>query len=74
MDWTVEEDGELGFVTVVTRGLFTVPDHLRMIQDVVSRPFWRPGTCVLFDHRGLEFRVRGFRLHAGRGREPRGAR
>lgn len=26
-----------------------------MIEDIVSRPGWRPGTDVLFDHRGLSF-------------------
>ncbi|HEX6038820.1 hypothetical protein [Longimicrobium sp.] len=55
MEWTVEHDEELGFVTVRTRGVFTTRDHLRMTEDVLSRDFWRPGTSVLFDHRALEF-------------------
>ena len=61
MDWTVEEAGGMGFVTVVTRGVFNVPDHLRMIEDILSRPSWVPGTPVLFDHRQLDFGDAGFR-------------
>jgi hypothetical protein len=55
MEWTVERKPGQDFVTVATRGEFTLHDHLRMIGDVVSRDFWRPGTSVLFDHRELDF-------------------
>ena len=55
MEWTVESRPGQDFVTVATRGEFTLHDHLRMIADVVSRDFWRPGTAVLFDHRALDF-------------------
>lgn len=60
MDWTIAHDPENGFVTVVTGGVFTVGDHTRMTEDVLSRDFWRPGTAVLFDHRELEFGAAGF--------------
>jgi hypothetical protein len=55
MQWTVELPGSDGHAVVTTSGTFNVADHLRMIEDIVSRPEWRPGTDVLFDHRGLSF-------------------
>jgi hypothetical protein len=51
MDWTVDDEGR--FVVVRTRGDFSPDDHRRMVEDVVSRPFWKPGRDTLFDHRGL---------------------
>jgi hypothetical protein len=61
MHWIVELPGVDGYAVVTTSGTFDVADHLRMIEDIVSRPGWRPGTDVLFDHRGLEFGDAGFR-------------
>jgi hypothetical protein len=60
MEWMVEHKAAHDYVVVTTRGEFSVKDHLRMTQDIVSRDFWRPGTAVLFDHRGLDFAASGF--------------
>lgn len=53
MEWSVELAPE-GYVRVRTRGEFTVADHGRMVEDVLSRPFWRPGLGALFDHRAAD--------------------
>jgi hypothetical protein len=55
MHWTVDLSGAKGYAIVTTSGAFDVAGHLRMIEDIVSRPEWSPGTNVLFDHRGLSF-------------------
>jgi hypothetical protein len=55
MQWTVQLPETDGYAVVTTSGKFEVDDHLRMIEDIVGRPGWRPGTDVLFDHRGLSF-------------------
>lgn len=55
MRWKVELPGADGYAVVTTSGAFDVSDHARMIQDIVTRPGWRPGTDVLFDHRELDF-------------------
>jgi len=55
MHWTVELPGADEYAIVTTSGTFSAADHLRMVEDIVSRPGWRPGTDVLFDHRGLSF-------------------
>jgi hypothetical protein len=47
-------------VVVTTRGAFDVAEHRRMVEDIVSRDFWRPGTAVLFDHRELSFGDSGY--------------
>jgi len=55
MRWTVELPGDEGYGVVTTSGVFNASDHVRMIQDIVTRPGWRPGTDMLFDHRALDF-------------------
>lgn len=55
MNWTVDLSRNRGYAIVTTSGSFTVEGHLRMIEDIVTRPGWSPGTNVLFDHRGLSF-------------------
>jgi hypothetical protein len=55
MRWTVELPGPDGYAVVTTSGAFDVSDHERMIEDITTRPGWRPGTDVLFDNRALDF-------------------
>jgi len=55
MNWTTDYREDKDFVTVVTSGNFTLEDHLKMIEDIVSRDFWEPGKDVFFDHRSLNF-------------------
>lgn len=56
MRWTVSLDPAEGFVRVTTSGEFNIADHVRMTEDILSRPFWRPGTATFFDHRVLDLR------------------
>ncbi|HEX6372851.1 MAG TPA: hypothetical protein VF006_28270 [Longimicrobium sp.] len=58
MDWTVEDCTD--HVVVTTRGAFDAAEHRRMVEDIVTRDFWRPGTAVLFDHRELSFGGSGY--------------
>jgi hypothetical protein len=60
MDWTVEFDEPHGYFRIVTRGDFTLADHRTMVDDLLSRPEWRPGTSALFDHRRVRFGDIGF--------------
>jgi hypothetical protein len=55
MDWKTEYTKDVSFATVRTVGEFSIDDHARMIEDIVSSDFWKPGLDVLFDHRNLEF-------------------
>jgi hypothetical protein len=60
MEWTIEHDPEMPYLVVRTRGEFNLQDHLRMVEDILSQPFWAPSTDVLFDHREMEFGNIGF--------------
>ena len=60
MEWTVVFDEARGAAIVTTRGAFDDDDHARMVDDIVSRPEWRPGHPVLFDHRALDFGAAGY--------------
>jgi hypothetical protein len=55
VEWDVVFDESRGVAIVTTRGVFNDADHARLVADVVSRPQWRPGHRVLFDHRALDF-------------------
>jgi hypothetical protein len=43
------------YLRVISTGRFTLDDHLRMIEEVVSRELWKPGMNVLFDNRNLDY-------------------
>jgi hypothetical protein len=58
MTWTVDDAG--AYVVVRTAGTFGVADHLAMVKDIVSRPFWRSGRDAFFDHRSLAFEGTGY--------------
>lgn len=62
MEWIVEYIADKKIATVRTIGSFTVEDHARMVEDIVSREFWKPGLDVLFDHRELEFGFTNFEI------------
>lgn len=51
MSWTIEWDAELDVVRVVLTGTFSLDGFRDMTTDVLSQPFWRPGTDALFDYR-----------------------
>jgi len=61
MRWTIEFDEPRGYVLIVARGDFTLADHRQMVEDLLSRPEWRPGSATLFDHREIHFGDAGFR-------------
>lgn len=55
MNWEVEHRAHRAFVIIKTAGTFSIEDHMRMIEDIVTRDFWKPGTDIFFDHRNLQF-------------------
>lgn len=55
MNWTAEYREDKHFVSIKTAGTFSIDDHIRMIEDIVTREFWKPGTDIFFDHRNMQF-------------------
>jgi len=55
MRWTVEKFEAEPFARVASEGVFNADEHRRMLEDLLARDFWKPGTPVLFDFRNLEF-------------------
>ncbi len=55
MNWTVEKLETEPFVRVAPEGVFDPDEHCRMLEDLLTREFWKPGMPVLFDFRKLEF-------------------
>lgn len=55
MRWTIEYLKEAGFVRVVAEGNFNAPDHLKMLEELISQEFWQPGIAILSDDRLLSF-------------------
>ncbi|HEX8267609.1 MAG TPA: hypothetical protein VF596_19565 [Pyrinomonadaceae bacterium] len=60
MKWTVQKTDEQPFVKVVIEGDFNLTDHWKMIEDIVSRDFWKPGMYAFFDDRNLTLNSAGF--------------
>jgi hypothetical protein len=55
MYWTVEHVKASRYVRVVTGGVYNIDDHMRMLEDVVNRDFWKPGMNLLIDDSRLDF-------------------
>jgi hypothetical protein len=55
MKWTINKTEAQPFITVITEGDFNLNDHLKMIENILSRDFWQAGMDILFDHRNLNF-------------------
>lgn len=53
MNWTIKLNETQSFLTVTIKGTFNADDHFRMIEEIISKPFWKPGMNVLFDSREL---------------------
>lgn len=54
MNWRIENIRDENFVKIVANGAFDADAHLKMLEDLVSRRFWEPGTSVLLDFRAIE--------------------
>lgn len=53
MDWEIELDEASRYARITTHGTFGNSDYLRLVDEVLSHPNWRPGLPALFDHRDL---------------------
>ena len=60
MDWTIEYIENQRLVKVMTEGAFTENDFGLMIEDIISREYWKPGMFVLFDNRKLDLCTASF--------------
>ncbi|HEX8250946.1 MAG TPA: hypothetical protein VF599_22420 [Pyrinomonadaceae bacterium] len=56
MSWTIDYEDDRRFVRVVARGVYNIDDHMRMLEDVVTRDFWTPGINLLLDESNLDYR------------------
>ncbi|MDQ3799025.1 MAG: hypothetical protein M3384_06210 [Acidobacteriota bacterium] len=56
MSWTIENVKDRRFVRVVARGVYNIDDHMRMLEDLVTRDSWKPGMNLLIDDTSLDFR------------------
>lgn len=54
MEWAVSLDPSGRYVRITTSGRFSGEDHLRMIESILSLPYWTPGMATLFDNRLLD--------------------
>jgi hypothetical protein len=59
MKWTFEyvEDGN--YIKVVSKGVFSADDQARLVEELMSQPYWRKGLPVLFDNRKIDYSIGG---------------
>jgi hypothetical protein len=43
------------YVRVTVEGAFNASDHLQMIEDIISREFWKPGMNRLIDSLNVDY-------------------
>lgn len=55
MFWTIEYMNDRHFVRVVATGIYNIDDHMRMLEDLVTRDFWKPGRNLLLDESSLSY-------------------
>lgn len=55
MFWTIEYEKGSHFVRVAAAGIYNIDDHMRMLEDLVSHNFWKPGMNLLLDESNLTY-------------------
>jgi len=60
MKLTLEHIENHYFVTVTADAAFTNKDFVKVLEDIFSLEYWKPGMCVLFDNRKLDLRETSF--------------
>lgn len=55
MRWTIVYVKEHDFVRVGTKGIYNIDDHIRMLEDVVTRDFWKSDMNLLINASELDF-------------------
>ncbi len=55
MDWSIEFVENKHYVKATLTGNFNPGDHLRMIEDILSRKYWKSGMNVLLDSRQVSY-------------------
>ena len=54
MRWTIVYVKDHHFAKVVAKGIYNIDDHMRMLEDVVTRDFWKLGKNLLIDASELD--------------------
>ncbi len=55
MNWSVEYIQDKNYIRITAEGYFTAEDQLQMMEDIITRSYWRAGMNILCDFRKLEF-------------------
>jgi hypothetical protein len=55
MNWTMKLIEQINTVRITSSGIFDADDDLRLVKDIISQNYWKPGMNMLLDHRGVEF-------------------
>ncbi len=53
MEWTIENIDDK-YSVVRTYGKYNSANHYNMVEDLLSKDFWRPGMPIIYDHRELD--------------------
>lgn len=55
MDWTMKLIEQINTVRVTSSGTFDSDDDLKLVKDIISQNYWKPGMNMLLDHREVKF-------------------
>jgi hypothetical protein len=62
MEWVIEYVEAQNYMKVVGAGLFSINEHFRIFEDIVSHEYWKPGMLLLFDNRQMDFTGINFKV------------
>lgn len=55
MKWEIQFIESEGFMKVTNEGIYQPEEHLKMMEELLARPEWKPDTPVLLDNRKLDY-------------------
>ena len=55
MEWNIEYIESGNYIKITPEGVFSITDHPKIFQKLLSAPFWKPGMNLFFDNRNFDF-------------------
>lgn len=55
MKWKIEFVEPENYLKVTTEGVYNPEPHLQMMKEILTSPYWKPGSSILLDVRKLDY-------------------
>ena len=62
MEWVIKYVETQNYLKITVTGLFSINEHFKIFEDIISHEYWKPGMPLLFDNRQLDFTGINFKV------------